>query len=1766
MAENTTQAKHLTSLDFDIDKIPNQLESISKMVDSYAEQIQESFNKKVQFNPFSGVDESGGANTLENVRKNVKKMSDQIKESFADITDEQGIISSIFSKEEIDDAKERLLSLLSVYGRIGSVKIDTDANSEALRATVTTIDDYGRKITEVFTTQRKEITNAAGEVVEYQNTWQKVSSSITENLEQQRKAEERAAEQQRKILEQQAKQRDDFYKRNMTGPDFFFKQREEEAKAFSASLKAQMEEEAELENQREQFYKKNLTEIDYLIQKRQEEAKAFSASLKAQMEAEVQLENQQKKRIEYMDKLIERQKDMTTKYSTKLGDDSELAKQSRELTDQLETMRDQVKVNKQLNEGQEDRTDELVKQSRELDRQYKSLQNQPKVQNSFLSTIDAAKFTVVQEGLDLIQEGVVNTFQTLKSVEDQVVEITRVFSDANVNMEQFTDDMFTLATSYGRTFEDAGEVVLRFAQAGYDISDSLEMAESTMLALNTAELDVENSTNSLISIMRQWKMETEEFPLLIDKINYAADNYATTSQDLVDGLLRVSSAAKNAGITFDENIGLLTAMQETSGRTGKEIGTALNSLITFTQKAQTDGTLEGMGISVFADAAQTELRSVMDIWDDLSEKVKSGGTDFVDSLMKQLDMTDLMSEQVAEYAGLTEELAQIQELEHQMNEQNISDMEKQEIYELGKTYRRNYFIALLENFNSVQEIANDLQNAEGHSMQENSKYMDTLTAKYNQFIGSLRELAQQAGEAGLMDLAKGVLDLATNFNYFLKSVGGARTVLTMLLGIILQIKQADIASGMGKIGTSLGKSLTGLKDFATAMMNAEGATGKLAVAGTALSKVNWVGWVGIATTAYAALDSAIRSAQGAAEEERQEIISAGKAAQENASRIEDLKTQYDSLAVVQGRTEEQDQELLDVSEELEEVLGDRALALKKLKVDSEDYNKVLEEQIELSKEANKTALADATRAAGQSLEASTQKEGILGIFGGKTIGNELIDTDNLVDAQGKLTKVGEIIQAVFGDLNNVYTLSGEVNESFKSLQPDDWSAEGLLDYYNMVYEVKNGLDELGDSMTESERDALVASDAYRSFADELARMDKEASVAEYAAAKLREAFAEFNGELPETREEFAGFIDSMIESTGVGDAFRDVAEEMAKEAFPELADVLKESALATDEFAEAARRASEAQKQMAEHQQNLNDLTSAYNTLAGTVSEYNATGQLSIDTLGKLIALEPQYLQYLINENGQLVLNHDAFINLANAELTEMEIAQKRTLLNTIQSFQSEAEAQAWLAVQTRDTTDALAEMNAELANTIASLATTKGWSDETVQSLANMANAISTMYDATRDSLKETFTYIPKYTASAVKTSANTAKAATKSFYEQETEMFERLNRMGQKTTQEVVDFYREMTKSSKVSASERLKAEEKLFDAIKRQLQEAKEAQLDYYDDLKDKIEANADAEIDRLESQRDSIEASYDSQRKALEDQKEAIEDAADAQLDALDRVEKAKDRARERDEYYRDREDILQDIDSASRRSGIDARRDEAEARERLEELDREYQEKLEDYEIEDQREAIEANKEAQLAAIEEQMDALEEWRDSSIEDIEASIDAVEAQKEAQLAAIDEQIAALNEAFSEEQINMLAYQAMTNEELYNQYYDQFIEPMSQGMYDGFVAASDAMTDAAASSASNMLAAYEANLIAPLSNELASVGSMLDSYMNQMNEMANFIGPPTYEQWLAANGGAGNVSSYDNRSVNIRNYNTISDALSGKLTENRIVKSITDKFYAR
>ena len=173
MAENTTQAKHLTSLDCDIDRIPNQLESISKMVDSYAEQIQESFNKKVQFNPFSNFSTASSMEGLDDLSQKAKTVGKQINEAFAGAMGGESVISQAFSPDDIEKAKQGLTEILSLTGRISNLRITSGPDDQALQATVTTIDSYGRRLTETFRYISEPIEDATEATEQFRTTWVK---------------------------------------------------------------------------------------------------------------------------------------------------------------------------------------------------------------------------------------------------------------------------------------------------------------------------------------------------------------------------------------------------------------------------------------------------------------------------------------------------------------------------------------------------------------------------------------------------------------------------------------------------------------------------------------------------------------------------------------------------------------------------------------------------------------------------------------------------------------------------------------------------------------------------------------------------------------------------------------------------------------------------------------------------------------------------------------------------------------------------------------------------------------------------------------------------------------------------------------------------------------------------------------------------------------------------------------------------------------------------------------------------------------------------------------------------------------------------------------------------------------------------------------------------------------------------------------------------------------------------------------------------------
>ena len=118
----------------------------------------------------------------------------------------------------------------------------------------------------------------------------------------------------------------------------------------------------------------------------------------------------------------------------------------------------------------------------------------------------------------------------------------------------------------------------------------------------------------------------------------------------------------------------------------------------------------------------------------------------------------------------------------------------------------------------------------------------------------------------------------------------------------------------------------------------------------------------------------------------------------------------------------------------------------------------------------------------------------------------------------------------------------------------------------------------------------------------------------------------------------------------------------------------------------------------------IDSLQSSYDSLTDIVSAYNETGYLNFDQLQALLAIEPQYLSCLADENGRLCLNEEAMTALANRRLDDAESQAVQQAISELGqlALQDEQKAVEENAQAFTNSVSSLAEYNEELANTVA--------------------------------------------------------------------------------------------------------------------------------------------------------------------------------------------------------------------------------------------------------------------------------------------------------------------------------------------------------------------------------------------------------------------------------------------------------------------------------
>lgn len=630
---------------------------------------------------------------------------------------------------------------------------------------------------------------------------------------------------------------------------------------------------------------------------------------------------------------------------------------------------------------------------------------------------------------------------------------------------------------------------------------------------------------------------------------------------------------------------------------------------------------------------------------------------------------------------------------------------------IAGTRQQNVFYSLVEQFQEASGAMDTMANSEGELTQAHETYLNSIEGRISVLNASFQELSTMFVDSkllgGVISFATSIVNAIGDVASFIDYIGGMKTALlaiatalSVVVGGLIAYKAELIAT---TVVTKLSTILTGLH---TAVMNLVYAIPNAIVAwkayaagvvsaSTAIQAS--IPILGIILVAITAVTVAINAHNSALEEQAQKSMETSEAAAKMSDELSDLVNKYIELSEAVKTDKSVKDQLLSTQTELIDKLGLEKSRIQELVGEYGNYadaikaatsEKLKEKEIEIQGGLNayENAVIDAAQTRfdfpGMSaylndfvlyLNAASDKyeenfEAYQKLLSNGMIGVHLENHAGITN--GGLDKIDTV------ELTNDYDLK---------------TLEGIRDAY----------EEIGKVLEYLRQNGYGSTDVYQSYFTLYDSLSEPLKNYDNAIEELNENLAQqymLNGligkETPKTADEFQAFRDKLVESAKASGEFVGSDKEIADSIDnvlskqPQFAQFYDNgidglSGL-SDEGENAATSLSDLKDALDTISDEIDTIQSAYNTVKDLIDDYSENGYLSLDNLQSLLELEPEYLNLLMDENGQLNLNSQSYEKLAKAKLEDLLLTQIKTTFTNILNMGVE-EAAAYAAAEAYD-------------------------------------------------------------------------------------------------------------------------------------------------------------------------------------------------------------------------------------------------------------------------------------------------------------------------------------------------------------------------------------------------------------------------------------------------------------------------------------------------
>ena len=346
----------------------------------------------------------------------------------------------------------------------------------------------------------------------------------------------------------------------------------------------------------------------------------------------------------------------------------------------------------------------------------------------------------------------------------------RIVTGKNIDeMSRFADQANRAAKALSTTTTAYTNASLIYYQQGLSDAEVLGRTETTIKMANASRQSAEIVSDQMTAIWNNFYDGSKSLEYYADVVTALGAATASSSEEIAQGLEKFAAVAETVGLSYEYATAALTTITATTRQSADIVGTALKTLFARLSDLKLGETLEdGTTLGQY------------------SENLAKIGVNIKDTSGNLKDMDTILNETAAKWDNLSKA--------------------QQVALAKGVAGIRQYtqFIALMDNWDFMEENLNTATNATGALSQQAKIYEESWQAASDRVKASLETIyASIMDDEFFIELTDGFAKLIDDIGNFVKSIGGLQGVLSGLGWILTKVFAEQMTQGFQNLAYNI---------------------------------------------------------------------------------------------------------------------------------------------------------------------------------------------------------------------------------------------------------------------------------------------------------------------------------------------------------------------------------------------------------------------------------------------------------------------------------------------------------------------------------------------------------------------------------------------------------------------------------------------------------------------------------------------------------------------------------------------------------------------------------------------------------------------------------------------------------------------------------------------------------------------------------------------------------------------------------------------------